>query len=47
MQPNTPNDGKTEEGLAIMSKYPIISHNFYKLFMYVLSVTKFKFHINS
>lgn len=33
MQPNTVYDGRTEEGVAIMSKYPIISHKSIMLFI--------------
>lgn len=33
MQPNTLQDGRTEEGVAIMSKYPIIAHNTTMLFI--------------
>ncbi|KAL3863262.1 hypothetical protein ACJMK2_005027 [Sinanodonta woodiana] len=32
MQPNSIHDGRTEEGVAIFSRYPIISHDFIFLF---------------
>ncbi|KAK3598687.1 hypothetical protein CHS0354_006365 [Potamilus streckersoni] len=32
MQPNSVHDGRTEEGVAIFSRYPIISHDFIFLF---------------
>ncbi|KAL4232401.1 hypothetical protein ACF0H5_009969 [Mactra antiquata] len=33
MQPNSIEDGRTEEGVALMSKYPILSHNVVMLFL--------------